>query len=327
MPDLSKIRVSSSPHIWAEDKTRTLMIEVALVLLFPLSMGVFMFGWGSLLIASTCVGCCIAFEFAYQCLLKKPVTIGDCSAVVTGMLIAVGLPSGIPLWMCVIASFFAIVIVKQLYGGLGKNFLNPALAARVFLLISFPAEMTAWPAARVFETADAVASATPLAIIKGGNALTGFNIQELLFGMHGGCIGETSILVLAACGIYLLLRGVITARIPVAFIGTVALLTFLFPLGGNGRVDWMLWQVLGGGLFLGAVFMATDYTTSPVGKGGQWLYGVGCGLLTVFIRYFGAFPEGVSFAILLMNTTVWLIDRYIRPMRYGDRLFKRRSDK
>ena len=271
--------------------------------------------------AVSVAGCC-AFELLYRLLLRKNNTLGDLSAAVTGLLIAMVSPVTTPYWILLIGDFFAIVVVKQLFGGVGKNFLNPALAARAFML-SWAGEMTTWvgphssvPIAGAF---DAATYPTPMALLHENNleGLTQmYDLPEMLVGLTGGSMGEVSALLLLLGGMFLIFRKVITWYIPVSYIGTVAALTFLFPRG-NDPVQWMLYNLLGGGLMLGAFFMATDYVTSPVSHKGQAIFGVGCGLITVFIRYFGSYSEGVCYAILVMNLTVWLIDKNIRPNRFG----------
>lgn len=329
--------VSSSPHIKTEDGTRSIMLDVIIALIFPLIMAIYLFGFRSLTLTLTSVAASIAFEWLYRRLLKKPSTIHDLSAVVTGMLLAFNLPVSAPLWLPVVGAFFAIVIVKQLYGGIGKNFMNPALAARAFLLswpalITFftrPLENTGLPlftaVTRETVAVNAIASATPLAIMKEGTLPTAtYALSDMFWGNIPGCIGEVSTLVLVASMIYLLVRKVITWHIPVAYVGTVALLTFIFPQG-NDPLMWMLYSISGGGLMLGAVFMATDYTTSPVTSWGRIIYGVGCGLLTFLIRYFGSFAEGVSYSILIMNLLVWTIDKYVKPPRFGVKRFAKKA--
>ena len=342
MPPDVKFVVSSSPHIRAEEDTRSIMLDVCIALGFPLVIAVYFFGWRALALTVISVGACVFFEWAYRALLKKENNIGDLSAVVTGILLAFNLSVAVPYWIAIIGAFFAMVVVKQLFGGLGRNFLNPALAARVFLF-SFPTLMNLFPGVNPgalnqwplwSKLVDVESSATPLSqAFMGGQShlLPGddqFTIVEMLLGQMPGTLGEVSKLMLLLGGLYLVVRRVITPRIPLCYIGTVAVLTYMFPLGENGRLDWMLCQLLSGGLILGAVFMATDYATSPVTKKGQVLYAVGCGALTVFIRYFGAYPEGVSFSILIMNTTVWLLDKYCLPRRYGVKRFAflRRGD-
>ena len=328
--------VSSSPHIRSDEDTRSIMIDVIVALLPALAMGVAFFGWRSLTLAMVGISSCIAFEFLYQKFMKKTVRVGDFSAVVTGLLLTLNLPASVPYWMVVVGSFFAIVIAKQLFGGIGKNFVNPALVARVFLF-SWPGAMTTWPqplsdvklpifsnpvladvvasATSNSVLADVITTATPLASLKDGR-IPEISLFDMALGNIGGCIGEVSAFMLLMGGLYLIFRGVISPRIPVAFIGTVAVLCFIFPKGAD-PVAWMLYNVLAGGLMLGAIFMATDYSTSPVSSKGQIIYGIGCGALTVFMRYFGSYPEGVSFAILIMNATVWFLDKSFVPRRFG----------
>lgn len=310
-----KLLVTFSPHVRSEDSTRVIMADVIIALIPALIVGCYYFGFRALTITLISVVACVGFEFLYRKLLHKSSSIGDLSAVVTGMLIAFNLPASVPLWMPVVGAFLAIVVVKQLYGGIGKNVMNPALIARAFLM-SWPALMTVWPApfsklSPLAVQVDTVSSATALVSLKAGTTPS-MSILDMFLGNMPGCIGEVSSLVLILGGVYLLYRRIITWHIPVAYIGTVALLTLVFPRTDDG-VGFMLSSIFSGGLMLGAIFMATDYTTSPVGKGGRILYGIGCGLLTVFIRYFGGYPEGVSYSILVMNALVWIIDRYVRP--------------
>ena len=313
---------SSSPHIRSKDGTAHLMGEVMLALLPALVFGVFNFGLKALVNTAVSVVACCAFEWLYRKAMKKNNTVGDLSAAVTGMLIAFVCPVTIPYWILVIGDFFAIVVVKQLFGGIGKNFLNPALAARAFML-SWAGAMTTWAVPRtsvpLWGAADVVTGATPMYMLHENNLaglMEQYSLKDMFIGLIGGSMGEVSALCLILGGLFLLYRKVITWCIPVSYIGTVAVLTFLFPRG-NDPVTWMLYNLLGGGLMLGAFFMATDYVTSPVSKRGQAIFGVGCGLITVFIRYFGSYSEGVCYAILLMNLTVWLIDRNIKPTRFG----------
>ena len=318
MADLSKLTVSSSPHIRHEDNTRQIMVDVIIALMPALAIAIYVFGPRALTLTAVSAAGCLFFEWLYQRLMKKPVTVGDCSALVTGILLAYCLPVSSPMWMVLIGDAFAIIVVKQLFGGIGKNFMNPALSARAFLM-SFPVIMTTWPAIRtklpLFATPDVVSSATPLASLKEG-LMPNASLTDLALGMVGGSMGEISALALLAGGLYLISRKVITFHTPVAYLGTVALLCFLFP-HGNGRVEFMLAELCSGGLMLGAFFMATDYSTSPVTKKGQVVFGIGCGLLTVFIRFFGNMPEGVSYSILVMNATVFLIEKVTRPRKYG----------
>ena len=301
------------PQVRAKRGTREIMLDVIIALLPALCVGVWQFGAQALIPLAVSVVSCVFFEWAYRKLLKKPDTIGDLSAVVTGILLAFTLPANCKWWLPIIGAFFAIVIVKQLYGGIGKNVVNPALAARVFLFLSFSNEMAHFEAPHA--SVDAVASATPLALLQKGN-VPNESLLDMFFGEMPGCLGEVSVTMLLLGGLYLLVRRVITWHIPVAFIGTVAILTFLFPQGGMSGTQFMLYELCSGGLMLGAFFMATDYVTSPVTPKGRLIYGIGCGLITVFIRYFG-YPEGVSFAILVMNLFTLALDKFTMPVRFG----------
>lgn len=318
-----KLIASSNPHIRNNEDTRSIMLDVIIALCPAMLMSVLRFGFRALIAAAVSVAGAVFFEWLYRKMLKKPQMIGDCSAAVTGLLLAMVCPVTLPYWMLLVGDFFAIFVVKQLYGGLGKNFLNPALAGRAALVACYTGYMTSWIApgesAALFGGADAVTAATPLAMMKGGEfaALTSeYTLRDMFVGNIGGSMGEISAMMLLFGGLYLIFRKVISWQIPVSYIGTVAVLTFLFPQG-NDALTWMLYNVLGGGLFLGAFFMATDYVTSPVTKKGQLIFGLGCGLLTVFIRYFGSYPEGVCYSILIMNCCTWLIDKYTKPTRFG----------
>ena len=314
--------VASSPHVSSPIGTRSLMLDVLIALVPALCAAVYFFGPRALIATIISVVACEIFELGYRKLLHKTQTNGDLSAAVTGVLLAFVCPVTLPYWMLIIGDFFAIVVVKQLFGGLGKNFINPALGGRAFLMLSYPVAMTTWAVpgkwSGLISAADAVTGATPLSVdFMHSGVLPEASIMDMFVGNVGGCIGEVSAVMLLAGGIYLIARGVIRPNIPVAFIATVAVLTFLFPQGGNDRVTWMLYELLGGGLFLGAFFMATDYVTSPTSPKGEIVFGIGCGLLTVFIRYFGGYPEGVSYAILIMNVCVWFIDQATKPARFG----------
>ena len=313
---------SSSPHIRTKVGAGHIMGEVIIALLPALGFAIYNFGPRALVnTLVSMLGCC-AFEWAYRALLKKSNTVFDFSAALTGMLIAFVCPVTIPYWILLAGDFFAIVIVKQLFGGVGKNFLNPALAARAFML-SWAGEMSTWVAPRtqtaLFGAVDAVTYPTPMAYLHENNLeglMNTYDLPDMLVGFIGGSIGEVSALLLILGGAWLIFRRIITWHIPVSYIGTVAVLTFLFPRG-NDPLEWMLYNVLGGGLILGALFMATDYVTSPVSHTGHVIFGIGCGLITVFIRYFGGYSEGVCYAILMMNLTVWIIDKNIHPHRFG----------
>ncbi len=312
MNDTKKLMVSSSPHIRAARDTRAIMLDVIIALVPALIASVIFFGLHALLITAMSVAGCVFFEWLYRFLMKKSCAIGDLSAVVTGLLLAFCLPPTVPFWLPLVGSLFAIVLVKQLFGGLGKNFLNPALAGRAFLF-SYPVLMTAWKAA-AFQ-GDAWTGATPLASLHAG-VLAPDSVGAMFLGNIGGCIGEVSSLALLLGGAWLVWRKVIGLRIPLSYILTVAVITLLFPRGNNALL-WMLQNLFAGGLMLGAIFMATDYCTSPVTPKGQIIYGIGCGVLTVIIRYFGSYAEGVSYAILIMNLTVWMIDKATAPRRFG----------
>ena len=315
-----ELTISSSPHVHAPVTTQTIMRDVLIALAPALIGSVFLFGFRALLVTLVSVAACVFFEWAYAKLTKNPCKIYDLSAAVTGVLLAFVCPVTIPYWCIIIGDFFAIIVVKAIFGGIGRNIVNPALAGRAFMF-SYPALMTTWVKpgfenwAGIFSTADAVTGATPLAQM-GKGMLPEATLSELFLGNIGGCIGETSVMLLLFGLLYLLVRKVITLRIPLAFVGTVAVLTFLFPQG-NPNAQWMVAQLCSGGLFLGAIFMATDYVTSPLTKLGQIVFGIGCGVLTVVIRYFGGYPEGVSYAILIMNCCVVLLDRIGRPKKFG----------
>ena len=314
---MQKFVVSSSPHIHQDESISSIMLDVIIALLPATIAGVYFFGFRALFVVLTAIVSCVAAEGIYQKLMHKRVAIKDLSAVVTGLLIGLNMPAGIPLGMVVIGSVFAIIIVKQLYGGLGKNFLNPALAARCFMLVAWAGAMTTFVIPFKGTGVDAVASATPLAILKGTSEGTLPTITNAFLGIIPGSIGETSALMLLIGFVYLLVRRVISWKIPVTYIAVFAVLTFLFG-GEKFDIHYTLLQILTGGLFLGAFFMATDYTTTPTSPVGQFIFGIGCGVLTFVIRKFGGYPEGVSFSILLMNLATPLIDRYIIPRKFGE---------
>ena len=317
-----ELTISSSPHAHSPVTTQTVMRDVLIALLPALAGSVYFFGLRALMLTLVSAATCVFYEWGYRKIMKLDSTVWDLSAVVTGVLLAFVCPVTTPYWCIGIGDFFAIIVVKQLFGGIGQNFVNPALAARAFMF-SWPVVMSTWikvgfenSAAILIDTSvDTVTAATPLAAMHQGS-LPAESVLDLFLGNVGGCVGETSALLLLIGFAYLLLRKVISARIPLAFIGTVAVLTFLFPLG-NDRIVWMASQVFGGGLMLGAIFMATDYVTSPVTKWGQIIFGIGCGVLTVVIRYFGGYNEGVSYAILVMNACVVLLDKIGRPKKFG----------
>ena len=292
------LHLSASPHIHSSHSTRNVMLDVIISLLPAAIAGIVIFGYRAFVVIAVCIGTCVLSEFLFNLIVKREQSVGDLSAIVTGLLLALNLPSNIPLWQAIVGSAFAIVVVKCLFGGIGKNIVNPAITARVFMLVAF-GEMTqaAFPKA-----VDAVSSATPLTTLAEGTAPA---LRDLFLGNYGGAIGETCTLALIIGGIYLIARHVITWHLPVAFIGTAFLFTLVL-------VDFdavlALNYILSGGLFIGAIFMATDYVTSPATWGGQILFGVLAGVITVMIRMYGTYPEGVSFAILLMNILTPYID-------------------
>jgi electron transport complex, rnfABCDGE type, D subunit len=315
-----ELTISSSPHAHSPVTTQTIMRDVLIALVPALLGSIYFFGFRSLLVTLVSAAACVFFEWGFCKIRKLHCKTYDLSAVVTGVLLAFVCPVTIPYWTIILGDFFAIVLVKMLFGGLGKNIVNPALAGRAFLF-SWPVLMSNWVrvgfdnAAGLLSTADAVTAATPMSAMHQG-ALPEESILDMFLGNIGGCIGETSALLLIIGFAYLLYRKVITARIPLAYIGTVAILAFLFPQG-NDRIAWMAAQVFGGGLMLGAIFMATDYVTSPLTKLGQIVYGIGCGVITILIRYFGGYSEGVTYAILCMNACAVLLDKIGRPVKFG----------
>ena len=301
---MQKMNITSSPHITNADNTSGIMLDVIFALLPATICGIFFFGFHALLIVAVTVASAVASEYIWCRAIKKETSIRDLSAIVTGLILGLNLPPTLPLWMAALGSAIAIVIVKQMFGGLGHNFANPALTARIALMVSFPTAMTTF--VDPFVASDAVSTATPLS----GSQQIPTDITGLFFGNYPGCIGETSALLLLAGGIYLVLRKVIMPHIPLAFLGSAAALSAL--LGENP-----LYTILSGGIMLGSIFMATDYVTSPHTKWGKVIFGVGCGLITVVIRHFGNIPEGVSFAILLMNILTPHITRLTTRKPFG----------
>lgn len=296
--------VSSAPHIVTESDTTRLMGSVLLALAPAWIASIYIFGFRALLLSVVCVAASVLFEYIYNAITHKKQTVGDLSAALTGLLIAFNVPANFPIWQAVIGCLFAIVVVKQLFGGIGKNFSNPAITARIFLFISFSANMSTWPVTRLAEATDAVTGPTPLALYAEGNTDQIPGLMQLFLGFHGGSTGEVCALALLIGGIYLIVRKVISPVIPCAFIGTV----FVFGFIATGSLQWALFHVLSGGVMLGAFFMATDYVTSPKLPLGQLIFGIGCGIITMSIRLFGAYPEGVSFSILLMNLCTPLLN-------------------
>ncbi|MDR0862268.1 MAG: RnfABCDGE type electron transport complex subunit D [Oscillospiraceae bacterium] len=289
---MSYLAVSPGPHIRGRVTTQGVMRDVLIALVPALIAGTLAFGLRAILITAVCVASCVLSEYLFEKGMKRPVTIGDLSACVTGVLLAYNLPVGIPIWQAVFGSAVAIIVIKQLFGGLGKNFANPAITARIVMFLAFSATMSTWVIPNFLP--DAVTSATPLALLRAGDAASLPSLLNMLLGQRGGCIGETSALALTLGGVYLIARRVITWHAPVAFIAMVFAFTAVL-----GREP--VYQIFSGGLFLGAIFMATDYVTTPRTTLGRIIFGLGAGFITVVIRAFGSYPEGVSFAILLMN--------------------------
>ena len=303
------LTVASSPHIRGDFKTSRLMLDVVVALLPALAVGTWILGFRALAVAAVSMASAVGAEWFYCKVTGKQNTLRDCSALITGMLLALTLPASVPFGIVVLGSVFAIVFAKCMCGGLGQNIFNPALAARAFLMLLFPAALTH------YETIDGFSSATPLHRMV-MPALPENSLMDMFLGRIPGSIGELSALALLLGGVFLVARKVISPKIPLAYLGSVAVLTFVFSKTGN-PISWMVYSLLGGGVMLGAIFMATDYATSPVTPMGQILYGIGCGALTVFFRYYGLFPEGVTYAILLMNLATWGIDRITAPRRFG----------
>ena len=312
------LTVSSSPHIRGNDSTRRIMRDVNIALLPALLFGIYHFGVSAAIVTAVCIVCAVVTELAANRFLIRDHRELDGSAVVTGMLLALTLPATTPWWVAAIGSVFAILVVKAMCGGLGQNAFNPALAARALLMLVFPTYLV-----RYFEpqgllgTADAVTAATPLHHMV-MPALPEQSLLDMFLGNIPGCIGEVSTLALLIGGAYLVYRRVISLRIPLAYLGTVAVLTLVFHKTDNA-IAWMLYSLMGGGVMLGAIFMATDYATSPVTPLGQVAYGIGCGILTVVFRYYGLYPEGVTYAILIMNGLSWAVDKWTPPVLFGSK--------
>ena len=303
----NKLIVSPSPHIRDNATTSTIMRDVLIGLAPAMIAAVVIFGFRALLMTAVCVAACIIFEYGTERILGRENTISDLSAVVTGVILSFNLPVQLPLWMAVVGCFFAIVIVKQLFGGIGNNFANPAIAARIFLLLSFSQPMTTWLQVEGGRAVQGVYGATPLALISAGDTANLPSVMEMLLGTRGG---ETCAIALILGGVYMIWKKVITPTIPLAFIGGVFVLSLLFGVNP-------VYELLGGGLMLGAFFMATDYTTSPITEKGKIIFGLGCALITMVIRVFGSYPEGVSYSILLMNIITPHINRMVRNKAFG----------
>ena len=304
--------VSGTPHVRSKESIQSIMRDVIIALVPATAAGIYYFGISALILIIAAIVSSVIFEALCQKIMKKPVTVSDLSAVVTGLLLAMNLPAAAPIWVAVVGSAFAIIFGKQLFGGLGQNFINPALAGRAFLLASYPTEMTTWSVPNGLEVADAATYATPLAQLKAGHLDA--SLGELLLGQCGGTIGETCAIALIIGGVYLLYKHVISWKIPVIYIATVAI---LFGVIGRHGMRMPLQEIMAGGVMLGGIFMATDYASSPVTPKGQIIFAVGAGLITYLIRTFGGYPEGVSYSILIMNCCVPLIERFTEPTIFG----------
>lgn len=327
-----KFTVSTSPHFRSKDSTTGIMLNVIIALLPALIASVFIFGFRSLTVTAVAVASCVFFEYISRKIMKRENTISDLSAVVTGMLLAFNLPASMPLWMVVIGSAVAIIVVKQFFGGIGQNFVNPALVGRIVLMASFPTDISSWVSP---SKADAVTSATPLVPL--GKMFTDGNISndilantdnlpsllDMFIGQRQGCLGEVCAVALIIGGIYLVVRKIISPVIPLVYVGTVALIMLI---AGKGNLQFVAYEILGGGLLLGAIFMATDYTTSPVTFKGKIIFALGCGIITSLIRLFGSLPEGVSFSIVIMNILVPHIENLTAPKPFGFKKEKKEKD-
>lgn len=303
--------VSGTPHVRSKESIQSIMRDVIIALVPATAAGIYYFGLRALILIVAAIISAVFFEWLYEKITKKPVTINDLSAVVTGLLLAMNLPASAPVWVAIVGSAFAIIFAKQLFGGLGQNFINPALAGRAFLLASYPTEMTTWVVPNGL-AADAATYATPLAQLKNGTLDA--SLGQLVLGQVGGTIGETCAIALIIGGIYLLYKHVISWKIPVIYIATVFI---LFAVIGRHGMRMPLQEIFAGGVMLGGIFMATDYASSPVTPKGQVIFAVGAGLLTYLIRTFGGYPEGVSYSILIMNCYVPLIERFTEPTIFG----------
>ncbi len=312
----SNLTVSSAPHIVSNTDTTRIMLMVLIALAPSFAMSIYVFGPRVIALTLVCLVSCMFFEWAYNKLMKKPQTVGDLSAAVTGVLIAFNVPSGLPYWIAIVGCFVAIIIVKQLYGGIGKNLVNPAITARIVLFIAFATEMTTWPVP--FTGADAQTGATPLGILAEGGGELPSNM-DMFMGYIGGSMGEVSALMLLIGGLFLIWRKVISPIIPACFIGTVFVFALIYyaATGDGNALHMAIFHVLAGGVMLGAFFMATDYVTTPILPMGKVIFGIGCGVITMLIRLYGQYPEGVSFSILLMNIVTPLIDNFCQKRMYG----------
>ncbi len=324
---MNKLTVSASPHVRSSDTVTSIMLDVIIALVPSLIASIVLFGFRSLLVTAICVGCCVLFEFLARKIMKRDCTIGDLSAVVTGMLLAFNLPVSIPLWMCVIGCFFAIVVVKQFFGGIGQNFVNPAIGGRIVILVSFSSAMTNWTEPLVWmQGVDAQTTATPLSELKNYSDSVSDSLpslREMFLGIRGGCLGEVCVAAILIGGLYLIARRVIKPTIPLCFIGTVAIVMLI---AGKGDLEFVAYELMSGGLLIGAIFMATDYSTSPITTKGKIIFGIGCGLITSVIRLFANLPEGVSYSIILMNILVPHIESITKSKPFGTEKGKKNKE-
>ncbi|MDF2566959.1 MAG: electron transport complex, RnfABCDGE type, subunit [Oscillospiraceae bacterium] len=307
---MNNLAVAPSPHIRSNHTTTSIMLDVIIALTPALIASVIIFGIQALIVVLACVLSCVVFEYLSRKIMKRVNTISDLSAVVTGILLAFNLPVTIPIWIAVMGSFIAIVIVKQIFGGIGQNFANPAITARIILFVSFSSHMTTWAQPFYYQNSgvDVITGATSLTLLSEPDKLP--SLIDMFLGIRGGCLGETSTIALLIGGVYLVMKKVISPVTPIAFIGTVFLLSAIMDSNP-------IYQLMSGGLMIGAIFMATDYSTTPITQKGKMIFGLGCGLITIIIRQFGAYPEGVSFSILLMNILTPYIDKATKIRPFG----------
>lgn len=308
---MNKLSVSSSPHIRSSATTQRIMLDVLIALAPAAIWGCVLFGWRALAVIATCVATAVLSEFVFNLIVKKEQTVSDLSAAVTGLILALNLHANSPIWQCVIGSVFAIIVVKCLFGGLGCNFANPAVTARIFLLIAFAGTLAGGAIPKLSNNPDLVSGATPLEVLKNGGEMP--SILDMLLGMRGGAIGETCAIALLVGFAYLVIRRVINFETPLIFIATVFVLTLIL----ENSFQIALYQILSGGLMFGAIFMATDYVTTPITRSGRMIFAFGCGLITFLIRFFGSYPEGVSFAILFMNILSPYIEKWTKKRALG----------
>lgn len=311
--------VSASPHLVTAMDTQKTMLMVLIALLPSLCVSTYVFGLRVVILTAVCIVASMFFEWGWNKLMKRPQTVTDLSAALTGTLIAFNVPSSLPYWIAIIGCFVAIVVVKQLFGGIGKNIANPAITARIVLFISFATEMTTWPLPRMCQTADAVTGATPLGILAEGNPINLPSNMEMFLGYIGGSMGEVSAVALLIGGLFLVWKKIISPIIPCCFIGTVFVFSLIYysATGSADALQMAIFHILAGGVMLGAIFMATDYVTSPLLPGAKVVFGIGCGVITMLIRLFGQYPEGVSFSILIMNCLTPHIDNFFQKRMYG----------